>query len=228
MVECILVVGSYCYDFRVIRACLAGIPPLYYSFDLPYTCPTMGTSSEPNRFSCLRIGGKLAEESESGRVDGGSGSLAVVVNRAPPAGHPSPLGKGKGKISEIRYPSGSEYLRAAVKYADAVGLTRVEPLYGKTFVSHYRPPLGVQVWCPDLLTSYIVQVPKMVCFFQATFKNGFAFLCIPLLKVFYSTLTSVHPNFLPISRAFWLGYWSSLDIKVLGFPTYLCSWTSLA
>ena len=35
--------GSHCSDFRVIRACLAGIPPLYHSFDLPYTCPIMRT-----------------------------------------------------------------------------------------------------------------------------------------------------------------------------------------
>ena len=59
--------------------------------------------------------------------------------------HPC-LEKGKGKISEIRYPSGSEYLKATVKYADAMGPSRVEPLYEKTFVTRYRPPLGVQVW----------------------------------------------------------------------------------
>ena len=33
-VKRILVVGSYCFDFRVIRACLVGIMPLYHSFDL--------------------------------------------------------------------------------------------------------------------------------------------------------------------------------------------------
>ena len=62
-----------------------------------------------------------------------------------------------------------------MKYADVVGLSRVEPLYEKTFVARYRPPLGVQVWCPDLLTSYIVQVPKMVCFFEVAFENGLRF-----------------------------------------------------
>ena len=141
--------------------CLARIPPLYHSFDLPYTCPIMRTSSRPNRSSGLRIGGRPAEESESGRTDGGSGSLAIVVNRVPQVDHLSLFGKGKGKISEIRYPSGSEYLKAAVKYADFVGPSWVEPLYEKTFITCYRPPLGVQVWCPDLLTTYIVQVPKM-------------------------------------------------------------------
>ena len=87
--------GSYCSDFRVTRSCLAGIPPFYHFFDLPYTCPIMRTSSRPNRSSSLLIGGRPAEESESRRTGGGSDSLAVVVNRAPPADHPSSSGKGK-------------------------------------------------------------------------------------------------------------------------------------
>ena len=174
--------GSHCSNFRVIRACLAGIPPFYHSFDLPYTCPIMRTSFGPNHYFGLRIGGRPVEESESRRIDGGSGSLAVVVDSAPPVDHPSPSGKGKGKISEIRYPSGSKYLKAVVKYVDAVGPNRVEPLYEKTFVTRYRPPLGVQVWCPDLLTSYIVQVPKMVYFFEAAFENGLLFPLHPFIK----------------------------------------------
>ena len=131
---------SYCSEFRVIKVCLVGIPPLYHSLDLPYTCPTMRTSFGPNRSSGLCIGGRPAEESESGRTGGGSGSLAVVVDRAPPADHPSSFGKGKGKISEFRYPSGFEYLKVVVKYADVVGPSRVEPLYENTFVTRYRPP----------------------------------------------------------------------------------------
>ena len=62
-----------------------------------------------------------------------------------PVGYLPPPGKGKGKISEIRYPCGSEYLRAAVRYANAVGPSRVEPLYAKTFATSYRPPLGVRI-----------------------------------------------------------------------------------
>ena len=127
----------------------------------------MHTSSRPNRPSGLRIGERPAEESESRRTNGGFGSLAIVVDRAPPTSHPSPPGKGKGKVSEIRYPSGSKYLRVVMKYAEVVGPSQVEPLYEQTFITRYRPPLGVQVWCPNLLTSYIVQVPKMVCFFEA-------------------------------------------------------------
>ena len=158
----------------------------------------MRTSSRLNRSSSLRIGGRPAQESESRRISGGSGSLAVVVDRAPPADHPSPYGKGNGKISEIRYPSGSEYLKAAVKYADVVGPSRVEPLYEKTFVTCYRPPLGVRVWCPDLLTSYIVHVPKMVYFFEATFENSLRFPLHPFIKNvlqhFNVCLSQLSPN----------------------------------
>ena len=53
--------------------------------------------------------------------------------------------------------------------------SRVEPLYGEIFAARYRLPFGVQVWCPDVLTSYVVQVPKMVCFFEVAFKNGLRF-----------------------------------------------------
>ena len=103
-VERILVVGSYRYDLRVIKACLTGIPPLYHSFDLPYTCLIMHTSSRPNRSSGLCIRGRPAEESELRLTDGGSGSLVAMVDRAPQTDHPSSFGKGKGKISEIRFP----------------------------------------------------------------------------------------------------------------------------
>ena len=64
--------------------------------------------------SVLRIGSNPIEASGSGRTGGESNSLAVVVHRVA-LGEPSfPLGKGKGKISEIRYPSSFEYLRAAI------------------------------------------------------------------------------------------------------------------
>ena len=44
----------------------------------------------------------------------------MVVDRVPLASAPSPYGKGKGKVSEITYPSGSTYLRAAVQNVEAV------------------------------------------------------------------------------------------------------------
>ena len=80
-----------------------------------------------------------------------------------------------------------------------MGPSRVEPLYGETFARRYRPPFGVQVWCPDILTSYLVQVPKMVCFFEVAFDNG---LCFPLhpfikrvLQYFNVCPSQLSPNF---------------------------------
>ena len=106
----------------------------------------------------------------------------MVVHRVAP-GEPSfPLGKGKGKISEIRYPSGFEYLRAAIQNVEVMGPSRVEPLYGEIFVARFGLPFRVQVWCPDVLTSYVVQVSKMVCFFEVAFKNGLCFPLHPFIK----------------------------------------------
>ena len=88
----------------------------------------MHISMGPGRSSVLRIGSNPTEASCSGQMGGESDSLAVVVHRVAPGELPFPLGKSKGKISEIRYPSGSEYLRAAIQNAEVVGLSRVEPL----------------------------------------------------------------------------------------------------
>ena len=64
----------------------------------------------------------------------------------------------------------------------AVGPSRVEPLYGEVFARRYRPPFGVQVWSPDVLTSYVVQVPKMVFFFEVAFENDLRFPLYPFIK----------------------------------------------
>ena len=138
------------------------------------------TSMGLGRSSVLSIGSNPAEASSSGRTDWGSDSLAVVVHRVAPAEPPFLLDKGKGKINEIRYPSGSEYLRAAIQ--NAVAPSRVEPLYCEIFAARYGPPFGTQVWCPDVLTTYVVQVPKMVCFFEVAFKNGLRFPLHPFIK----------------------------------------------
>ena len=130
----------------------------------------------------LRIEGWSADESVSGQNGGGPRGPAVVVAGVLPVGYLPSLGKGKGKISEIRYPRGSEYLSAAVRYADAVGPSRVEPSFAKNFATRYGPPSGVRIWCPDILTSYVVSVPKMVCFFEAVFENGLRFPLHPSIK----------------------------------------------
>ena len=147
-------------------------------FDFPFfSYLALHTSIGPGRSSALRIGSNQAEASSSGRTGGESDSLAGVVHRVASGEPPFPLDKGKGKINEIRYPSSSKYLRAAIQNAEVVGPSRVEPLYGEIFEAGYGPSLGIQVWCPDVLTTYVVQVPKMVCFFEVAFENG---LCFPL------------------------------------------------
>ena len=115
-------------------------------------CISMG----PGRSYVLHIGSNPAEASTLGRTGDESNSLAVVVHRVAPKEPLFPLGKGKGIINEIRYPSGSEYLRASIHNVDAVGPSWVEPLYGEIFAAWYGPSFGIQVWCPDVLTTYVV------------------------------------------------------------------------
>ena len=91
----------------------------------------------------LRIGGDSSTESGSGRTGGESNCLAMVILRDALGEPPSPFGKGKNKFDEIKYLMGSEYLKSAVQNALAVGLSRVEPLFGEVFVRRYRPPFGV-------------------------------------------------------------------------------------
>ena len=83
--------------------------------------------------------------------------------------------------------------------AEAVGPSRVKPSFGHNFASRYRPPFGVRVWCPNFLTSYIVQVPKMICFFQVAFENGLRFPLHPFIKSvlhhFNVCPTQLSPNF---------------------------------
>ena len=93
----------------------------------------------------LRIEGKPVEDSKSGRPGGGLSSPTVVVVGVLLVGYLPPPGKVKEKISEIRYPCGSDYLRAAVRYVDVVGPSRVEPSFAKTFATRYGPLYGVRI-----------------------------------------------------------------------------------
>ena len=165
---------------RGFRACLVGV--LHYFFDFLFPCSALHISMGPGRSSVLRIRNNSTRAFGCGRTGGESDSLAMVVHRVASGEPPFPLDKGKGKISEIRYPSGFEYLRVAIQNAEAIGLSRVEPSYGEIFAARYGPPFGVQVWCPDVLTSYVVQVPKMVCFFEVAFENGLRFPLHPFIK----------------------------------------------
>ena len=154
---------------------------LHNFFNFLFPCLALHISMGPSHSSVLRIGSDSTEASSSGRTGSESDSLAVAVHRVAPREPAFPLDKGKGKIIEIRYPSGFEYLRAAIQNVVVVGPSRVEPLYGEVFAARYGPPFGVQVWCPNMLTSYVVQVPKMVCaFLRWRLRMAFAFLYIPL------------------------------------------------
>ena len=69
-----------------------------------------------------------------------------------------------------------------MRYTDVMGPSRVEPSFAKTFATRYGPSFGVRIWCPDLLTSYVFLVPKMVCFFEAAFENDLRFPLHPFIK----------------------------------------------
>ena len=172
----------------------------------------------------LCIKGRSTDEFVSGQNGGGLGGPVAVVAGVLPVGYLPLPGKGKGKISEIRYPGGSEYLRAAVRYADAVGPSRVEPSFAKIFATCYGPPSGVRIQCPDILTSYVVSIPKMVCFFEAAFENGLRFPLHPFIK---SVLQ--HFNVCPsqLSPNFWgvlVGLLFFLGIRASGSLVLLCCW----
>ena len=136
----------------------------------------------PGRSSSLRIGGDSSTVASSGWTGGASDRLARVELRDAPGAPPFPLDKGKGKVDLIKYPGGSEYLKSAIQHALIVGPSKVGPSYGATFARRYRPPFGVRVWSPDVLTSYVVFVPKMVCFFEVAFDNGLRFPLYPFMK----------------------------------------------
>ena len=136
----------------------------------------------PGRSSSLRIGDDSSIVASSGRTRGTfDRSAAVELRNAPRALH-LPLDKGKRRINLIKYPGGSEYLKSAVQHALIVGPSKVGPSYGVTFARCYRPPFGVRVWSPDVLTFYVVFVPKMVCFFEVAFDNGLRFPLHPFIK----------------------------------------------
>ena len=136
----------------------------------------------PSRSSSLRIGGGSSVVSGSGRTRGTSDRSAAVELRNVPRALALPFDKGKGRINLIEYHEGSEYLKSAVQHALTVGPSKVGPLYGATFAKRYRPPFGVWVWSPDVLTFYVVSVPNMVCFFEVAFDNGLRFPLHPFIK----------------------------------------------
>ena len=168
----------------------------------------------PGRSSTLSIGHSSAESG-----GGESNRLAMVVIRDAPGEPPSPLGKGNDKIDEIKYPVGSEYLKSAVQNALVVGPSRVEPLFGEVFTRRYRPPFGVQVWSPDVLTSYVVQVPKMVCFFEVAFGNDLRFPLHHFIKRVLQHFNVCHSQLSPNFWGILVGLLVVFKDKGLGVPS---------
>ena len=145
----------------------------------------------PGRSSSLRISDDSSAIVGPGRARGVSDRSAVAEGQIAPGAPPLPLDKGKGKINLIEYPMGSDYLKFAVQHAITVGPSKVGPSYGATFAKRYRPPSGVRVWSLDVLTFYVVSVPKMVCFFEVAFENGLCFPLHPFIKGVFTTFQCV-------------------------------------
>ena len=109
-----------------------------------------------------------------------------------------------------------------MRYADTIGPSQVEPSFAKIFSICYGPPSDVRIWCPDILTSYVVSVPKMVCFFEAAFENGLRFPLHPFIKSVLQHLMCARPSSLPIFGASWSTFWFSSGIRASGSLVLLC------
>ena len=167
----------------------------------------------------LRIGGDSSVASSSRWAGGASNLSARVDLRDAPGEPPFPLNKGKGRIDEIKYPGGSEYLKSAVQNALAVGPSKVGPLYGATFAMRYKPPFGVRVWSLDVLTFYVVPEPKMVCFFEVAFDNGLRFPLHPFIKGVLQHFNVCPSQLSPICWGILVGLLVFFRNKGLGVPS---------
>ena len=136
----------------------------------------------PGRSSSLRIGDDSSVVASSGRARDASNRSAVVGPQIAAGAPPLSLDEGKEKINLITYPGGSDYLKSAVQHAMTVGPSKVDPSYGITFSERYRPPPGVRIWIPNVLTFYAASVRGMVCFFEVAFDNGLRFPLHPFMK----------------------------------------------
>ena len=157
--------------------------------------------------------------SSSLRIGGDSDRLTAVELRNASRGLPLPLDKIKGRINLIEYPGGSEYLKSAIQHAITVGPSKVGPSYGATFAKHYRPPLGVRVWSSDVLTFYIVSMPKMICFFEVAFDNGLRFPLHPFIKGVLQHFNVSPSQLAPNSWGILVGLLAFFRDRGLGVPS---------
>ena len=164
----------------------------------------------PGRSSSLRIGDGSSAIANTRRVRGASDRSTVVVRWDALGAPPLPLDKGKGRINLIEFPEGSDYLKSAVQHAVTVGPSKVGPSYGSAFVKRYRPPLGVRVWSPDVLTFYVVPMPRMVCLFEVAFDNGLRFPLPPFIKGVLQHFNVCPSQLAPNSWGILVGLWPSL------------------
>ena len=173
----------------------------------------------PGRSSSLRIVDGSSAAANIGRARGASDRSAMVERRNAPGAPLLPLGKDKGMINLIKYPKGSDYLKSAVQHAVTVGLSKAGPSYGATFAKRYRPPLGVRVWSPDVLTFYVVPVPGMVCFFEVAFDNGLRFPLHPFIKGVLQHFNVCPSQLAPNGWGILVGLLAFFRDRVLGVPS---------
>ena len=156
----------------------------------------MRASSGSIRSVGLHIRGRSVEGVESEQVGGGSRGLPSAAIRAPLVGHPPLPGKGKERISEIRYPTGLEYLRAVVRCLDAVGPSRVEPSMRKFFppAIHLRlvSKFGAPIFSPLTSSMFL----RWFSFLRRPLKMVTASLYTLSSSASFSTSSYAQPNFL--------------------------------
>ena len=100
-----------------------------------------------------------------------------------------------------------------------MGPSKVGPSYGVTFAKRYRPPSDVRVWSPDVLTFYVVSVPKMVCFFEVAFENGLRFPLHPFIKGVLQHFNVCPSQLAPNSWGILVGLLAFFRDRGLGVPS---------
>ena len=173
----------------------------------------------PGRSSSLRIGGDPSAVASSVRTRGASDRSAADDRQNAHGASLRPLDEGKGKVNLVKYLGGSEYLKSAVQHAVTMGPSKVSPSYEVTFAERYRPPLGVRVWSPDVLTFYVVPVPRMVCFFEVAFDNGLRFPLHPFIKGVLQHFNVCHSQLAPNGWGILVGLLAFFRDRGFGVPS---------
>ena len=171
------------------------------------------------RPSSLRISDDSSVIVGTGRAMGASGRSAISEPRNTAKAPALPLDEGKEKINLISYPGGSDYLKYAVQHVVIVGPSKVDPSYGSTFAERYRPPPGIRIWVPDVLTFYAASVPGMVCFFEVAFDNGLRFPLHPFMKRVLQHFNICPSQLAPNGWGILVGLLASFRDKGLGIPS---------